>query len=118
MAGTETLSATIGEQGQGLPAAAGDADGKDARLGVMLAPRAEPGKAGVTIAGGRPGERGGTQRAPPGRRHRARGGSKTVNGPADVASAVRSAASEEKPVLLLVERGDHRRYVAIELDQG
>ena len=47
-----------------------------------------------------------------------RAGSKTVNDPDDVAGAVRSAASEDKPVLLLVERGDHRRYVAIDLDRG
>ena len=41
----------------------------------------------------------------------------TVNGPDDVVGAVRSAASGDKPVLL-VERGDHRRYVAIDLDRG
>ena len=115
--GRETLTATVGEQGQGLLAAAGDADGKDARLGVMLAPRAEPGKAGVTIAQIAPG----SLAARSGLRTGdviLRAGSKAVNGPDDVAGAVRSAASEDKPVLLLVERGDHRRYVAIELDRG
>ena len=29
-----------------------------------------------------------------------------------------AAASGDKPLLLLVERNDHRRYVAVDLDRG
>ena len=47
-----------------------------------------------------------------------RAGSRAVSGPGDVAGAVRAAASGDKPLLLLVERNDHRRYVAIGLDRG
>ena len=47
-----------------------------------------------------------------------RAGTRTVNGPDDVSGAVQDAASSDKPVLLLVERGNHRRFVAIELDRG
>ena len=113
----KTLAATIGTQGQDLLAAATTPDGDGAKLGVMLAPRGEPGEAGVTIAEVAPG-------SPAARNGLRRGdvivrvGSAMVNGPDDVAGAVRSAASENKPVLLLVERGDHRRYVAIDLEQG
>ena len=113
----ETLTATIGTQGQDLLAAATTPDGDGARLGVMLAPRGEPGKAGVTIAEVAPGSlaaRNGLRRGDV----IVRAGSATVNGPDDVAGAVRSAASADKPVLLLVERRDHRRYVAIDLDRG
>ena len=113
----KTLTVTIGKQGHGMLAASSTADGDDARLGVMLAPRAEPGKAGVTIAEVAPGSLAARNGLRPGDVI-VRAGSATVNGPDDVAGAVRSAASEDKPVLLLVERGDHRRYVAIDLDRG
>ena len=83
----------------------------------MLAPRGEPGKAGVTIAEVAPGSLAARNGLRPGDVI-VRAGSATVNGPDDVAGAVRSAASEGKPVLLLVERRDHRRYVAIDLDRG
>ena len=115
--GSKTLTATIGRQGHGMLAASSTADGDDARLGVMLAPRAEPGKAGVAIAEVAPGSLAARNGLRPGDVI-VRAGSATVNGPDDVAGAVRSAASEDKPVLLLVERGDHRRYVAIDLDRG
>ena len=115
--GRKTLTATIGKQGHDMLAASSTADGDGARLGVMLAPRAEPGKAGVTIAEVAPGSVAARNGLRPGDAI-VRAGSKTVNSPEDVAGAVRSAASEDKPVLLLVERGDHRRYVAIDLDQG
>ena len=121
--GQETLTATIGAQGQDMLAAAAaaaataTADGDDVKLGVMLAPRAEPGKAGVTVAEVAPGSPAARNGLRPGDVI-VRAGSATVNGPDDVAGAVRSAASEDKPVLLLVERGDHRRYVAIDLDRG
>ena len=113
----KTLAATIGTQGQELLAAATTPDGGGAKLGVMLAPRGEPGKAGVTIAEVAPGSPAAHNGLRPGDVI-VRAGSATVNGPDDVAGAVRSAASEDKPVLLLVERGDHRRYVAIDLDRG
>ena len=113
----ESLSATIGAQERDTLAMAATANGDDAKLGVMLAPRDEPGKAGVTIAEVAPGS--------PAARNGLRSGdvivqagSKMVSRPDDVAGAVRAAASGDKPVLLLVERGDHRRYVAIELDRG
>ena len=115
--GRETLTATIGTQGQDLLAAATTPDGDGAKLGVMLAPRGEPGKAGVTIAEVAPGSLAARNGLRPGDVI-VRAGSATVNGPDDVAGAVRSAASKDKPVLLLVERGDHRRYVAIDLDRG
>jgi len=115
--GRKTLTATIGKQGHDMLAASSTVDGDGARLGVMLAPRAEPGKAGVTIAEVAPGSVAARNGLRPGDAI-VRAGSKTVNSPEDVAGAVRSAASEDKPVLLLVERGDHRRYVAIDLDQG
>ena len=113
----ETLAATIGTQGQELLASAETADGGDVKLGVMLAPRGEPGKAGVSIAEVAPGSLAARNGLRPGDVI-VRAGSATVNGPDDVAGAVRSAASEGKPVLLLVERRDHRRYVAIDLDRG
>ena len=112
-----TLTAMIGTQGQETVPALATADGDDVRLGVMLAPRGEPGKAGVTIAEvvtGSPAARNGLR---PGDVI-VRAGSRTVHRPDDVAGAVRSAASDDRPVLLLVERGDHRRYVAIDLDRG
>ena len=115
--GRKTLTATIGKQGHDMLAASSTADGDSARLGVMLAPRAEPGKAGVAIAEVAPGSAAARNGLRPGDVI-VRAGSATVNGPGDVAGAVRSAASEDKPVLLLVERGDHRRYVAIDLDRG
>ena len=113
----ETLAATIATQGQELLASAATGDGGDMKLGVMLAPRGEPGKAGVTIAEVAPGGLAARNGLRPGDVI-VRAGSAAVNGPGDVAGAVRSAASEGKPVLLLVERGDHRRYVAIDLDRG
>ena len=113
----ETLAATISTQGQELLASAAAGDGGDMKLGVMLAPRGEPGKAGVTIAEVAPGSPAARNGLRPGDVI-VRAGSATVNGPGDVAGAVRSAASEGKPVLLLVERRDHRRYVAIDLDHG
>ena len=114
-----TLAATIGTQGQDLlvSAAATAPDGEGGKLGVMLAPRGEPGKAGVTIAEVAPGSPAARNGLRPGDVI-LRAGSATVNGPDDVAGVVRSAASDDKPVLLLVERGDHRRYVAIDLDRG
>jgi serine protease Do len=113
----KTLAATVGTQGKDLLAAATTPDGDGVKLGVMLAPRGEPGKAGVTIAEVAPGSPAARNGLRPGDIIM-RAGSATVNGPDDVAGAVRSAASEDKPVLLLVERGDHRRYVAIDLDRG
>ena len=115
--GPKTLTATIGEQGQEMLAAAPTTDGDGTKLGVMLAPRAEPGKAGVTIAEVAPGSPAARNGLRPGDVI-VRAGSKTVNDPGDVAGAVRSAAARDKPVLLLVERGDHQRYVAIDLDRG
>ena len=112
-----TLSATIAAQGQDLLAAATTPDGDGAKLGVMLAPRGEPGKAGVTIAEVAPGSPAARTGLRPGDVI-VRAGSATVDGPDDVAGAVRSAASADKPVLLLVERRNHRRYVAIDLDRG
>ena len=113
----ETLAATIGTQGQETLAAAATADGDDVRLGVMLAPRGEPGRAGVTIAEVAPGSLAARNGLRPGDVI-VQAGSKTVNHPGEVAGAVRAAVSGDKPVLLLVERGDHRRYVAIDLDRG
>ena len=113
----ETLAATIATQGQELLASAATGDGGDVKLGVMLAPHGEPGKAGVAIAEVAPGSPAARNGLRPGDVI-VQAGSAAVNGPGDVAGAVRSAASESKPVLLLVERGDHRRYVAIELDRG
>ena len=115
--GRETLTATIGMQGQEMLAAATTPDGDGAKLGVMLAPRGEPGKAGVTIAEVAPGSVAARNGLRPGDVI-VRAGSATVHGPDEVVSAVRAAASADKPVLLLVERGDYRRYVAIDLDQG
>ena len=112
-----TLAATIGTQGQELLAAATTPNGDGVKLGVKLAPRGEPGKAGVTIAKVAPGSPAARNGLRPGDVI-VQAGSATVNGPDDVAGAVRSADSEDKPVLLLVERGDHRRYVAIGLDRG
>ena len=113
----KTLAATVGTQGKDLLAAVTTPDGDGVKLGVMLAPRGEPGKAGVTIAEVAPGSPAARNGLRPGDII-VRAGSATVNGPDDVAGAVRSAASEDTPVLLLVERGDHRRYVAIDLDRG
>ena len=83
----------------------------------MLSPRGEPGKTGATIAEVAPGSLAARNGLRPGDVI-VRAGGTAVNGPDDVAGAVRSAASEDKPVLLLVERGDHRRYVAIDLGRG
>ena len=113
----ETLTATIGAQGQDTLAVAETANGDGAKLGVMLAPRGEPGKAGVTIAEVAPGSPAARNGLRPGDVI-VQAGSRMVSSPDDVAGAVHAAASGDKPVLLLVERGDHRRYVAIELDRG
>ena len=113
----ETLTATIGAQGQDTLASAATADGDGAKLGVMLAPRGEPGEAGVTIAEVVPGSLAARNGLRPGDII-VQAGSKMVSSPDDVAGAVRAAATGDKPVLLLVERGDHQRYVAIELDRG
>ena len=113
----ETLTATIGAQGQDTLAMAATANGDGAKLGVMLAPRDEPGKAGVAIAEVAPGSPAARNGLRPGDVI-VQAGSSMVSIPDDVAGAVRAAASGDKPVLLLVERGDHRRYVAIELDRG
>ena len=113
----ETLTATIGAQGQGALAKAATANDDGAKLGVMLAPRGEPGKAGVTIAEVAPGSPAARNGLRPGDVI-VQAGSTMVSVPDDVAGAVRTAASGDKPVLLLVERGDDRRYVAIELDRG
>ena len=116
----ETLAATIATQaasGQELLASAAPGDGGDVKLGVKLAPHGEPGKAGVTIAEVAPGSPAARNGLRPGDVI-VQAGSAAVSGPGDIVGAVRSAASESKPVLLLVERGDHRRYVAIELDRG
>ena len=115
--GRETLTARIGTQATQAFVPAAPADTGDVKLGVMLAPRGEPGKEGVTIAEVAPGSLAARNGLRPGDVI-VRAGSETVNGPDDVAGAVRSAAAEDKPVLLLVERGDHRRYVAIDLDRG
>ena len=115
--GRETLTATIGAQGQETLAMAATADGDGAKLGVMLAPRGEPGKAGVTIAEVAPGSLAARNGLRPGDVI-VQAGSTMVSSPDDVAGAVRAAAAGDKPVLLLVERGDYRRYVAIELDRG
>ena len=115
--GRETLTATIGAQGQQSLAMAATADGDGAKLGVMLAPRGEPGKAGVTIAEVAPGSLAARSGLRPGDVI-VQAGSTMVSSPDDVVGAVRAAASGDKPVLLLVERGDHRRYVAIDLDHG
>ena len=87
----ETLTATVGvqaQEGASLATAPAADDGGDApRLGVALAARGEPGKAGVSITGvvpGSPAARAGTA---PRRRHRARG-SRAVSGPGEVAGAV------------------------------
>ena len=115
--GRKTLTATIGMQGQDTVLAAASAESDDVRLGVMLAPRGEPGKAGVTVAEVAPGSPAARNGLRPGDVI-VRAGSKTVNRPDQVAGAVRAAASDDKPVLLLVERGHSRRYVAIDLDRG
>ena len=114
----ESLSATIGAQGQGATLAMAEtANGDGTKLGVMLTPRGEPGKAGVTIAEVAPGSPAARNGLRPGDVI-VQAGSSMVSNPDDVAGAVRAAASGDKPVLLLVERGDDRRYVAIELDRG
>ena len=113
----ETLAATIGAQGRDALARAATANHDGAKLGVMLAPRGEPGKAGVTIAEVAPGSPAARNGLRPGDVI-VQAGSTMVSVPDDVAGAVRTAASGDKPVLLLVERGDDRRYVAIELDRG
>ena len=117
--GRETLAVAIGTQGQETLAAVATAtaDADDVRLGVMLAPRGEPGKTGVAIAEVASGSLAARNGLRPGDVI-VRAGGQTVSSPDEVAGAVRSAASNDKPVLLLVERGDHRRYVAIDLDRG
>ena len=117
----ETLTATVGvqaQEGASLATAPAADDGSDApRLGVALAARGEPGKAGVSITGIVPGSLAARAGLRPGDVI-VRAGSKAVSGPGEVAGAVRAAASGGKPLLLLVERNDHRRYVAVDLDRG
>ena len=113
----KTLTAMIGMQAQDALAAASTADDDGVKLGVMLAPRGESGKAGVTIAKVVPGSVAARNGLRPGDVI-VRAGNSTVSRPDEVAGAVRAAVSRDKPVLLLVERGAHRRYVAIDLDRG
>ena len=113
----ETLTATVGAQARDNLSAAEAMRDDNAKLGVMLAPSGKPGKAGVTIAEVAPGSvaaRHGLRRGDV----ILQAGGKTVSGAGDVSGAIRDAVSHDKPVLLLVERGDHRRFVAIELDRG
>ena len=113
----ETLTATIGTQTRGALAAAEATKDDDAKLGVTLAPSGKPGNAGVTIADVAPGSVAARHGLRPGDIILQAGG-RSVSGAGDVSGALRDAASHDKPVLLLVERGDHRRFVAIELDRG
>ena len=113
----ESLTATIGTQARDALATAAATDGDEPKLGVMLAPRGKPGKAGVAITEVAPGSLAARHGLRPGDVI-VRAGTRTVNGPDDVSGAVQDAASSDKPVLLLVERGNHRRFVAIELDRG
>ena len=115
----ETLAATIGTQAQeGAFAAPPAEDDSDApRLGVILAPRGEPGEAGVAIAGVVPGSPAARSGLRPGDVI-VRAGKKPVSDPGEVAGAIRAAALRNEPLLLLVERNEHRRYVAIELDRA
>ena len=120
--GLETLTATVGVQAQegaslATTAPAADGGGDTPKLGVALAPRDEPGKAGASIAGVVPGSPAARAGLRPGDVI-VRAGSQAVSGPGEVAGAVRAAASGGKPLLLLVERNDHRRYVAVDLDRG
>ena len=113
----ETLTATIGMQARDTVAAADSTDGDDPKLGVMLEPRGKSGEAGLTIAEVAPGSLAARHGLRPGDVI-VRAGARTVTGPGDVSGAIRDAASSDKPVLLLVERGNHRRFVAIDLDHG
>ena len=110
----KTLTAKIGTQGRETVLAVASAEAGDVRLGVMLAPHDEPGKAGVTVAEVAPGSLAARNGLRPGDVI-VRAGSKSVNRPEEVAGAVRAAVTDDKPVLLLVERGANRRYVAIDL---
>ena len=112
-----TLTATIGVQARDAIAPAAATNDDEVKLGAMLAPRGTPGKAGVTIAEVAPGSLAARHGLRPGDVI-VRAGSRTVSSPDDVSGAVRAAASSDKPVLLLVERGNHRRFIAIELDRG
>ena len=116
--GTETLTATIGTQvREDMEVETATADGDDATLGAMLAPSTAPGREGVEIAEVVPGSlaaRNGLRRGDV----IVQAGGMTVNSPDDVADAVRTAAADDKPMLLLLERRGHRRYVAIDLDHG
>ena len=115
----ETLVATIGTQAQedAFAASPAEEDSGAPRLGVTLAPRGEPGEAGVAIAGVVPGSLAARSGLRPGDVI-VRAGKKPVSDPGEVAGAVRAAALRNEPLLLLVERNEHRRYVAIELDRG
>ena len=111
----KTLTATVGAQAQDAPAAtAAGTGGDDVTLGVMLSPNEASGKAGVTIAEVAPGSPAARNGLRPGDVI-VQAGSEPVSLPGEVAGAVREAASGDKPVLLLVERHGHRRYIAIDL---
>ena len=114
----ETLTATIGAQAHdSAPAVASVHDDDTPRLGVALASRDEPGKEGVLIAAIIPGSPAARNGFRPGDVI-VNVGNEPVNHPDEAASAIRAAAAEGKPVLLLVERGDHRRYIAVDLGHG
>ena len=84
----ETLTATIGTQAHGALAAVSMPDDDSVKLGVMLAPRGESGKAGVTIAKVAPGSLAARNGLRPGDVI-VQAGSKPVNHPDEVAGAVR-----------------------------
>lgn len=120
----KTLNARVGDSPQEVKVAQNsDSDADSGQLGLSLAPitpetqrrfRLADGTEGVLVVGVKPNSPAAEKGIRPGDVI-TRVGSKQVKAPEDVVAAVANSRSNSKTVLLLVQRGDNRHFVALKL---